>query len=37
MNMLARIIGRVKVEVEKSHEQKQITIEEWIAMLAEEK
>lgn len=37
LNMLSRIIDEVKSKVEKSKEQKQITIEEWIAMLAEEK
>lgn len=33
MNLLAKIIGRVKSEVEESHKEGQITIEEWIAML----
>ena len=33
MNLLAKIIGEVKTEVEENHREKQITIEEWIAML----
>lgn len=36
MNLLARIIGKVKTEVEESHREKQITIDEWIAMLQKE-
>ena len=36
MNMLARIINKVKSEVEKGHMGKQITIDEWIAMLQKE-
>lgn len=35
LNMLAKIIGEVKSEVEESHKERQITIEEWIAMLQE--
>ena len=35
MNLLAKIIGEVKTEVEENHREKQITIEEWIAMLQE--
>ncbi len=33
MNVLSKIIGKVKSEVEEAHREKQITIEEWIAML----
>ncbi len=33
LNMLGRIIGKVKNEVEDAHREKQITIDEWIAML----
>ncbi|MCI8536727.1 MAG: hypothetical protein HFG68_14410 [Hungatella sp.] len=33
MNLLAEIIRNVKSEVEESHREKQITIEEWIALL----
>ena len=33
MNLLAKIIGKVKTEVEENHRERQITIEEWIAML----
>lgn len=33
MNLLAKVIGEVKSEVEENHREKQITIEEWIAML----
>ncbi len=33
MNLLAKVIGKVRSEVEESHREKQITIEEWIAML----
>lgn len=36
MNLLAKIIGQVKSEVEKSHEERQITIEEWMEMLQKE-
>ncbi len=35
MNLLAKIINEVKKEVEESHKARQITIEEWIAMLQE--
>lgn len=33
MNLLRKIIGEVKSEVEENHRQKQITIDDWIAML----
>ncbi len=33
MNLLAKVIGKVRSEVEESHREKQITIEEWIAVL----
>ncbi len=33
LNMLGRIISKVKIEVEEAHREKQITIDEWIAML----
>lgn len=33
MNLLAKIIGIVKTEMEESNKEKQITIEEWITML----
>lgn len=33
MNLLAKVIGKVRSEVEESHREKQITVEEWIAML----
>lgn len=33
LNMLGRIIGKVKSEVEESHKEEQITIDEWLAML----
>ena len=33
LNMLGRIICKVKNEVEDAHREKQITIDEWIAML----
>ena len=35
LNMLGRIIGEVESEVEKSHREGQITLEEWIEMLNE--
>lgn len=35
MNMLARMIGKVKSEVEESHREYQITVDEWIEMLQE--
>lgn len=30
MNLLSNMIGRVKSEVKKSHEERQITIDEWL-------
>lgn len=33
MNLLAKIIGEVESEGKKSHEEKQITVDEWIALL----
>ena len=33
MNLLAKVIGKVRSEVEESHREGQITIDEWIAML----
>lgn len=33
INMLGRMIGQVKREVEESHRDHQITIDEWIRML----
>ena len=33
MNMLGRIISKVETEVEKSHREGQITIDEWLEML----
>lgn len=33
LNMLARIINKVEKEVKESHQNKQITIDEWIEML----
>lgn len=36
MNLLAKIIGRVKSEVEEGRREKQVTIGEWIAVLQEE-
>lgn len=35
LNMLGKIIGEVKREVEESHRESQITLDEWIAMLNE--
>ena len=32
-NLLAKVIGKVSSEVEESHRQKQITMDEWIAIL----
>lgn len=37
LNLLAKIVGQVRSEVEESHREKQITIEEWIIMLQEGK
>lgn len=36
LNMLGQIIGKVKREVEESHREKQITMEEWLVMLNSE-
>lgn len=36
MNLLAKIIGIIKTEVEESNKEKQITIEEWITILQKE-
>ncbi len=36
LNMLAKITDKVKREVEESHRETQITIEEWLAMLNSE-
>ena len=36
INMLGRMIGQVKREVEESHRDHQITVDEWIRMLEEE-
>ena len=33
INMLGRMIGQVKLEVEESHRDHQITVDEWIRML----
>lgn len=33
MNLLAKVIGKVRFEVEESHREGQITMDEWIAML----
>lgn len=33
MNLLAKMIGEVRSKVNSSHEEKQMTIEEWIEML----
>lgn len=33
LNMLGRILSKVKTEVEKSHREGQITIGEWLEML----
>jgi len=33
MNLLAKIIGRVRSEVEESHREKQVSVDEWILML----
>lgn len=33
MNLLAKAIGKVRSEVEKSHREGQITMDEWIAIL----
>lgn len=33
INMLGRMIGKVKREVEESHRDHQITVDEWIRML----
>ncbi len=33
LNMLGRIIGEVKSEVEESHRMHQMTIDEWLALL----
>ena len=33
MNMLARMISKVKSEVEESHREHQITVDEWLEML----
>ena len=35
MNLIAKIVGKVSTEVEESHRETQITIEEWISMLNE--
>lgn len=35
MNMLARMISKVKSEVEESHREHQITVDEWLEMLQE--
>ena len=35
LNMLGHIIGNVKSEVEKSHRNRKITLDEWIAFLNE--
>lgn len=34
LNIVSRVISKVQYEVEQSHETKQITIEEWMAMLS---
>ena len=36
LNMLDKITGKVKREVEESHRERQITIEEWLDMLNSE-
>lgn len=33
LNMLGRIVGEVESEVEKTHREGQITLEEWLEML----
>lgn len=33
MNLLAKVIGKVRSEVEKSHREGQITMDEWIDIL----
>lgn len=33
LNLLSKIIGKVNTEVEESHREVQISIEEWISML----
>lgn len=33
LNMLGRILSKVETEVEKSHREGQITIDEWLEML----
>lgn len=33
LNLLSKMIREVKSEVEESHREKQITIDEWIAMM----
>lgn len=35
LNMLNKIIGKVESEVEESHLERQITIDEWLEMLNE--
>lgn len=35
LNMLGKIIAEVKSEVEESHKESQITIDEWLAMINE--
>ncbi len=36
LNMLGRIISKVESEVKQSHATRQITIDEWLAMLSKE-